>query len=127
MFSTFFFFIIILCFQHYIDQDTQAVCIVSVTSVIQFSGQCVQSLCLFLPSAFSFSCSKADLVSNGNIFCSLSLQGIRFVVFVRNEMQEKNTPLLLTLPPHPQSSKWIPLKIGVFTGRRQYQELILLP
>lgn len=95
----FFFLIIILCFQHYIDQDTQAVCIVSVTSVIQFYGQRVQSLCLFLPSAFSFSCSKADLVSNGNIFCSLSLQGIRFVVFVRNEMQEKNTPLLRTLPP----------------------------
>lgn len=41
VFSVFFYHYIELCFQHYIGQDAQAVFVVSVTSVIQFSGRLV--------------------------------------------------------------------------------------
>lgn len=81
-------------------QDTQAVCIVCVSSLnsFQVSGcdLCV-SFCQTHSDSLAF-----DLVSDGNkfLFLIFLLQGIRFIVFVRNEMQgEKPHKTLHSCPP----------------------------
>lgn len=83
-------------------QDTQAVCIVCVSSLNSFQvSRC--DLCVSFCQTHSDSLAF-DLVSDGNkfLFLIFLLQGIRFIVFVRNEMQgEKNPQNTPLLPPCP--------------------------
>lgn len=99
-FLDFFFFnhYIELCFQHYIGQDTQAVCIVSVNSIRVSWSVCVIFVSPFCQAHSDF--LAFDVVSNGNMFLFLifPVQRIRFIVFVRSKMQEEKNKTLHSCP-----------------------------